>query len=377
VPLAEGDVERSAEQERLLRLIAMCVRHKTFINLAILSILVLIGFCLSLEAVAADLSLNSQYGKKNSTVSFHVTVESAPNDVASFGLEVQYDPSILRYKGCYPGDLVSGFDFFNANNASPGIVRAGGFVAADGGISRGERGTLLSLSFNVVGHDDCQVRLVKLKDDIKTWNTQHGRFTGDHMAGQETDTDSGPPTNDAHYDSSSLRSHSNEPSGNTSPSSFPAYSTSSENNHSLASLPGEPMNTPKKSVKEPHSGKKRVDNNTAFRKKNVKGAASVSDTRAVKHQIPSDLSKHSAGNPKQERTGMNAVRLLNGEHANKSAQRVLVLLMFLFGAICCIAIGLLILFLASILLNIIIKLTKQRISHSLSFAVHKRLLKLS
>ena len=78
MPLAEGEIEGSDEQERLLRLIAMCVRHKTFINLAILSILVLIGFCLRLEAVAADLSLNSQYGKKYSTVAFYVTVESAP-----------------------------------------------------------------------------------------------------------------------------------------------------------------------------------------------------------------------------------------------------------------------------------------------------------
>ena len=220
-----------------------------------------------------------------------------PNDVASFGFEVRYDPSILRYKSCYPGDLVRGFDFFNTNNVSPGIVRAGGLVAGDGRISRGERGTVLSLDFNVVGHDDCYVRLAQLKDGIKTWSTQHGRFTGDHMSSQETDTDSGPPSSDAYYDSSSLRSHSNQPSGNTSPSNFPLYSHSPHNNAELVSLTGEPMNTPTKSVGRAQFPKKRVNNNNSFQK-NVKGANSVSNTNALKHQVPLALHKPSASNPK-------------------------------------------------------------------------------
>lgn len=366
----------SQEQERLFTLRVMYMKKNIFPYLFVLSVGLLVGLSSGFEAQAADLSLNSQSGKMDSTVAFYVRVESAPNDVASFGLEVQYDPSILRYKGCYPGDLVSGFDFFNANNASPGIVRTGGFVAGDGGISRGERGTLLSLSFNVVGHDDCQVRLVKLKDDINTWSTQHGRFTGDHMTGQETNTDSPPPSSDAHYDLSSLRSHSNEPSGNTSPSDFPLYSHSPDNNAELVSLTGEPMNTPTKSVGRAQFPKKRGNDNNSFQK-TVKGAMSVSNTNALEHQIPLARHKPSASNPKQELTGPNTVRLLNGEHASKSAQRVLVLLMFLFGAVYCIAIGFLILFLAPILLEVIRNLTKQRVSHSLSFPVHKRLLKLS
>jgi len=53
-------------------------------------------------------------------------------------------------------------------------------VAGTSPIGPGEAGTLVSVSFEIVGHEDSQVSLSSLKDDIKSWSARSGDFTGDH-----------------------------------------------------------------------------------------------------------------------------------------------------------------------------------------------------
>ncbi|UCG11921.1 MAG: hypothetical protein JSU72_15590 [Deltaproteobacteria bacterium] len=160
-----------------------------------------ICFCITLfalsfittQARAAALNLNDQWGDKGSTVTFEVSVDTAPNEVEAFGFEVRYDSSVLRYQGYTTGWLTLEFDFVDANNASPGAVRVGGFEAGGEKIEQGDSGTLVSLTFEVVGHDDCQIRLSRLRDNIKTWSTRHGNFTGDHAFEEESDNPVDPP----------------------------------------------------------------------------------------------------------------------------------------------------------------------------------------
>ena len=146
----------------------MHLMNKILVHLAIFFIAMHVGLLGGTEAKSADLSVDDHSGGKGSVVTFSVAVQNAPNEVVSLGFEVQYDPSILGYRSYTAGHLVSEFDFFDANNVAPGIVRAGGLVAVDGKISEGASGILISLAFDVVGHDDCQLQLAQLKDDIKT-----------------------------------------------------------------------------------------------------------------------------------------------------------------------------------------------------------------
>ena len=158
-------------------------------HLISLCIVVLVTLSAGVKPTAAGLTLNDQSGDKGSMATFTVSADSVPNEVAALGFDVQYDPGVLRYRGYSAGSLASSFDFFNANNASPGTVRVGGFVAGPNKINQGSSGTVVSLTFEVVGYDDCQVRLAQLKDGIKGWSARPGYFTGDHAA------EEGPPGN--------------------------------------------------------------------------------------------------------------------------------------------------------------------------------------
>jgi len=152
-------------------------------------------FCFSVasEGRAADMECDDQSGRVGATVTFTLWVDSAPNDVSSLGLEVRYNPHILRYNGYFDGSLVSSFDFFGANDLSPGIVKVGGFASGEGQqIREGESGSVVSLEFEVVGHDDCLIRSAQLKDDIRTWSTRSGFFTGDHEYEEEMEPDVNP-----------------------------------------------------------------------------------------------------------------------------------------------------------------------------------------
>jgi hypothetical protein len=161
-------------------------------------------FLVCIHTKAADLYQNDQYGDKESVVNYMVSIATAPNEVTSLGFEVRYDPSVLKYIRYTAGHLVYGFDFFNANNASPGILRIGGFVAAKmnpgAEIREGTGGIVVYLEFHVIGHNNSQLTLTALKDDIKNWTTKNGQFTGDQIVEPEPETELEPkPVNELEH----------------------------------------------------------------------------------------------------------------------------------------------------------------------------------
>ena len=143
----------------------------------LLSMVVLLTLASASPVCAANINLNDRSGSSGSDITFAVSVHDAPNDVATFGFDVQYDVWSLRYSGFSRGSLVDNFDFVNVNNCLPGTVRVGGFVATTAGIVQGESGTLVLLSFQVVGEEDCGVKLAALKDNMQGWSTRPGQFT--------------------------------------------------------------------------------------------------------------------------------------------------------------------------------------------------------
>jgi hypothetical protein len=152
--------------------------HKLFL----FGIAVLGSFCLSMlplaeQAIAADLELDSQSGSVGGQVVFTLSVNDAPNDVASLGVDIGFDDTVLTYVSAdFAGTLLENFDFREISNPSAGVLRLGAFEAQDP-FTTGSSGSLVTLTFDVIDCQDIPLPLSDLVDDISTWTTQDGSFT--------------------------------------------------------------------------------------------------------------------------------------------------------------------------------------------------------
>lgn len=348
------------------------------------------GISLSLETKAADISINNQYGEKGSKVCYDVTLDSSPNDVAAFGFEVQYDLNVLRFKGCSAGYLSNGFDFFDGNNVSPGIVRVGGFTAIAGKIIQGESGPLVSLTFEVVGHDDCQIRIAELKDHIKDWSTRPGYFTGDHKVEEKIENDLAPekdytaesdliPTNNnSDYSSTPSTPQSNQSKGGSTSSSFPTYTHTHDNNDNFYSLAEGRVTAVEGSARSHQNGKKRLVKVGFLKEKNTKEVISFSETRVAKHQTPtttSELKEKASPNHRKEQTKVHTLDIYNMKQSKISMWQILMSDIYVFGAIFCTIIGLLFLIIALISWNFLGNRIFGSILNGLGFLTRKNAFK--
>ena len=118
-------------------------------------------------------------GHPGMEVTIPITVASAPNDVASLGFDVSFDPSVLQYTGYTRGNLVQAFDFFDVSTPESGLLRVGGFEAGADTIAEGASGTLVELRFLVIDcvpQDTSDLPIDSLKDDLSGWPVCPGRF---------------------------------------------------------------------------------------------------------------------------------------------------------------------------------------------------------
>ena len=141
-------------------------------------------FSIGATSSGAEIESNDLSGRLGDTVTFSIYINSSPNEIKSLGFDIQYNPAVLRYLDYAMEQLANDLDFFGVNLKSVGTVRVGGFGAGQNTIWPGASGKLVSLVFEVIGHDDSQIRLTHLTDDMKTWSARSGSFTGDHEFNQ-------------------------------------------------------------------------------------------------------------------------------------------------------------------------------------------------
>lgn len=141
------------------------------------------------QAPAADLYMNSQTGAEGGVVRFDLNIGNAPNDVAAFGFEVEYDATVLSFQRFDPGPLVGAFTNFNVNNTGFGQIRIGGFDIGEHIIPAGESGFLVGLTFRVSGQKDSELAIRELMDDMKTWTAGNGIFIAEKEDGEEENQD--------------------------------------------------------------------------------------------------------------------------------------------------------------------------------------------
>ncbi len=131
------------------------------------------------KAMAADLELDDQEGQLEGQVTFTLSVNNAPNEVTSLGVDIGYDHTVLEYvggTGDFSGTLLEPWSFKQVSNPAPGLLRLGGFTVQDA-IAPGASGNLVKLAFVVIGTADSQLPLSELKDGIAGWSTKDGTFT--------------------------------------------------------------------------------------------------------------------------------------------------------------------------------------------------------
>ncbi len=122
------------------------------------------------------IAMNDQCSMKSDTITFTVSVNSAPNEVDAFGFDVNFDHSILTYEAYTRGDLVEEWDFFDVSNPVDGVVRVGGFTTKEK-IAEDASGAMVKLTFTVISVADDTLTLSELVDDIAGWSTKDGSFT--------------------------------------------------------------------------------------------------------------------------------------------------------------------------------------------------------
>ena len=126
----------------------------------------------------SDLEIYNGVSLTDNTFQIPVKVNSAPNDVVAFGLDVAFDHSSLTYTGYTAGELAEDFSYFDANNFDEGKLRIGGFTTGQG-ILEGESGTLVTLDFEVascVVGENSPLGVDNLKDQFVGWNIADGTF---------------------------------------------------------------------------------------------------------------------------------------------------------------------------------------------------------
>ncbi|MCP4106292.1 MAG: hypothetical protein GY749_12255 [Desulfobacteraceae bacterium] len=134
---------------------------------------VIFCFHMAHNTQAASLEI-SKTASAGNVVTYTVSVNSAPNKVLSFGFDLNYDSSVLRYKKHEKGSLVPSDFIFLVNEPSQGIVRVGGTsVGKNTNIQQGQSGILVVLTFEAVANNgNGKITFASIKDDIKSWSVK-------------------------------------------------------------------------------------------------------------------------------------------------------------------------------------------------------------
>ena len=129
------------------------------------------------RAQGCEIYMDKLQAQSNSTVTFCINIDQAPNMVDAFGFDVVYDGAILTYAGNWAeGDLTSGFQFFDVNEPSPGRIRIGGFTT-ENAIQEQAGGTVACLEFAIGDCAPATLALTDMVDDISGWAQCDGELS--------------------------------------------------------------------------------------------------------------------------------------------------------------------------------------------------------
>ena len=113
-----------------------------------------------------------------------ISLGKTPNDVASVGFDLVYNPVSLKFKTVVPGLPLQNFDKFSVREISPGRIRAGGYTTGTP-IPQNTDGILATLTFDILSPCRTDLKFVSLKDNMISWQEHQisfGTLTGNGLA---------------------------------------------------------------------------------------------------------------------------------------------------------------------------------------------------
>ncbi len=104
------------------------------------------------------------------TMVFWLQATNAPSEVRALGLEVWFDPQVLRFEKFTREALFEkGFAIFKTNVVEPGKLRMGGVQVGNTPLTPEVTGKMVALHFSVIGKGVPTLKLMNLKDDVSVW----------------------------------------------------------------------------------------------------------------------------------------------------------------------------------------------------------------
>ncbi len=153
------------------------VREPVFFKALAVFLFLFLSFPSVAPVSAADLTLDDRQAGKGETVTFTLAVNNAPRTLKAFMLDIVYDFSMLSFSNFTPGELVRDrYSFFNVVNRAPGVLRLGAVEPQHPGIKKGDSGSVVHITFNVIKEGSCALSLTSLANDVEGWTTRDGHF---------------------------------------------------------------------------------------------------------------------------------------------------------------------------------------------------------
>lgn len=113
-------------------------------------------------------------------VTFTISINNAPSNVLSYGLDLIYDEDVLEYKpqdtAIIKGELIKDFAGIIVGQPSSNTVRIGGYAGFEEIIDQGTSGDFLKLAFIVKNCQQSTLTLNNLVCDISGWTVKDGNL---------------------------------------------------------------------------------------------------------------------------------------------------------------------------------------------------------
>lgn len=111
----------------------------------------------------------------NAPVFYAVRLAGGPKPVEAFGLEVAYDPSLVRFSSAWErGELTTDFTQVGVNEVEVGSIRVGGFNVGEP-IPAGADGVLAMLEFEALSYTPSRLSILNPVDDVASFTVSSGR----------------------------------------------------------------------------------------------------------------------------------------------------------------------------------------------------------
>lgn len=147
---------------------------------------------ISKKILASDLILSGTPSDPNTQASFMISIYNAPNEIITFGFDINYDPNALDIydpnfvQYIVKGDLISNF-LCEYNPISNGRIKIGGLIippiTEDKKIKKGANGVVLTITFAVKkNYKETDIFLDNLVDDLDGWTTETTFIHGNILA---------------------------------------------------------------------------------------------------------------------------------------------------------------------------------------------------